>query len=338
VVEVLHCDRCGNRLPISQAPDEPCAKCGNVQTPEVATRPPASGRHERSPTRGTPAPDGAESRREGRRGLPAAAGSSVAIFAVATVSGTLVAVALGLLLMGKAEAPAPASAGPPAPAPAAGIDTRAAPGPRLAAPAPAPPAPVPEAAPPPTPPKDDGDDFFAKLRAESETRRVKIGEAQAEKRRPFRERMERTVAKWDPAWKIVDCGDDVHFPGVNPCEHLGKRGVLVTHPLNRGTPCALERIVNVPADGRTEVVVIVAPSVRDRGADWELRILVDGKRIGKQAVPPGGGAASWRTFKFGLERFAGRKVKLRLENASGGPANPWKWEFGYWAEARVVTE
>jgi hypothetical protein len=269
------------------------------------------------------------------------------VFAVAAVSGTLVAVAVGLLLTGESETTAPVPVESPAPAP---VGAAAAPVNVAAAPVPgAPPrpglepvAPVPEAAPPPAPPKDDSggdDDFFAKLRAESESRREKIAEAQAEKRRPFEERVARAVSRWDPAWRVVNSGgDDPNTPIIDPCDYLDRKNVLVTHPFNRGTPCAIERTVDVPADGRTELVVTVAPCDRDAVADWELRVLVDGERVGTRAVGPGGGAAAWHTFRFDLGRFAGRNVTLRLEHAAGGPRNVWNWEHAFWAEARVVTK
>ncbi|MHC4251729.1 MAG: hypothetical protein ACYS9X_21620 [Planctomycetota bacterium] len=337
MVEIRHCDRCGNRLPINQPLDEPCGKCGHVQQEEPAA---AGGTRAHPPSGGTAARQDSARTRETRR-APAATGSNVTVFAVAAVSGTLVAVAVGLLLMGESETSAPVPVGSPAPAP---VGEAAAPVPE-APPRPEPeaaPAPVPGTVPPPAPPKDDGDeedDFFAKLRAESESRRVKIAEAQAEKRRPFEERVKRAVSRWDPAWRVVNSGgDDPNTPMVNPCDYLDRKNVLVTHPFNRETPCTLERTVDVPAGGRTELVVTVAPCDRDAVADWELRVLVDGERVGTRAVGPGGGGAAWHTFRFDLGRFAGRNVTLRLEHASGGPRNPWNWEHAYWAEARVVTE
>ncbi len=355
MVEVLHCDRCGVRMPVGHPPGEPCGSCGYVLPAEAsvaaprarqASRPssrPSSHASSHTSSHATTARHGASDAREPRQ-LPDFARSNVTIFAVAAVTGALAAVAIGLLLRGGPEAPEPA--------PIAGPPPVAEPAPRPP-PAPAPPAsvfrtplesePAPVArelspAPAPAPPKADEDDFFAKLRAESEGRRVQIGEAEAEKRLPIQRRMERAVARWDPDWNIVDAGDDPNLPGINPCVRSGRKNVLVTHPVKRGMPCALERSVDIPASGRTELVVTVAPHDADAVADWVLRALVDGKPIGRRVVGWVNGSPKWQAFRFGLTRFAGRTVKLRLEHMNGGPRNPWNWEFAFWGEARIVTD
>ena len=67
--------------------------------------------------------------------------------------------------------------------------------------------------------------------------------------------------------------------------------------------------------------------------DWELRVLANGEVIHKQTVDRNG--PRWKQVTVDLSRFAGKTVKLRLENC----ANNWSFEFGYWSdlELKVAT-
>ncbi len=209
MVEILHCDRCGVRMPLDRAPGEACS-CGFV--PERA---PENAGPRRSSTRATPVHRGA-SRRATPRPQSNSAGSNAPVVVVAMATGFLVAVAAALLLMGRSEpetpvsvptvlpepAPDPAPAPAPDPAPAlapepapAAIDART-----PAEPVPAtPPAPAPAPAPAPVADgggTDDGD-FFAKLRADSEKRRPKwVG----------RWRPAEMSKAWKPMkWDVTEC-------------------------------------------------------------------------------------------------------------------------------------
>lgn len=141
--------------------------------------------------------------------------------------------------------------------------------------------------------------------------------------RAARERREKELR----AWKQANSGGESHFE-VLP-EHRGRGPALVTHPVAREQPSGLEREIDVPAGKRTTLVFVVAPHAQ---GDWELRALVDGKERLRQAVGPPGG--EWREVRVDLSDAAGRRVKVRLENAP----TQWSWEFGYWADFELRTE
>lgn len=143
--------------------------------------------------------------------------------------------------------------------------------------------------------------------------------------------MEARYPNWDPAWTVVSCGSDMN-PGVRP-EYLGRKNVLMTHPLDRQIPCRLVQEVELAA-GKRHSLDLVVSSHSEKGADWELRVLANGEEIAKQTIGPVNGEAAWQTLRFDLSKYAGKKVTVELQNA----ANSWAWEAGYWASAKIVTQ
>jgi putative membrane-bound dehydrogenase-like protein len=136
-----------------------------------------------------------------------------------------------------------------------------------------------------------------------------------------------SVALWNPDWKVI-CPP---FEGAPKklSEYAGRNNVLMTHPISREKPAALEANFKVPAGQRTLLEFYVAA---DDLGDWELRVLADGKRIHRERVNKT--APRWKKVSLDLTPFAGRTVALRLENAT----NNWSWEFGYWADLTLRTE
>ena len=135
-----------------------------------------------------------------------------------------------------------------------------------------------------------------------------------------------SVALWNPEWKL-NVPDFEHSPLKLP-EFAGRRNVLLTHPFEKDKPSALERTVTVPKDKRTTLAVTVA--AHDQG-DWELRVFANDQLIKKQIIDKKG--ERWKTVTVDLTPFAGKTVKLKLENA----ANDWNWEFAYWGEVRLSS-
>ena len=133
-----------------------------------------------------------------------------------------------------------------------------------------------------------------------------------------------SVALWNPDWR-VSCPPFEGAPAKLP-EYAGRHNVLMTHPANRLTGAALERMVSVPAGAKASLVFSVA--AHERG-DWELRVLADGKLLRSQIVNGSGGR--WEKVVVDLSGLAGRTVPLRLENC----ANGWAWEFGYWSDLEL---
>ena len=137
--------------------------------------------------------------------------------------------------------------------------------------------------------------------------------------------------RWSKDWTVVDLGPDMS-PGIR-AEYLGKQNVLMTHPLDRGNACHLARTVELAAGKKHRLEFAVAGH-DDAGADWELRVLVNGKQVFKKTIGPVDGKAAWQPISVDLTPYAGQKAGLRLENAPNG----WSWEAGYWTVPAIVSE
>ncbi len=135
-----------------------------------------------------------------------------------------------------------------------------------------------------------------------------------------------SIALWAPGWQ-VDCPEFEGAPAKYP-EAVGRRNVLMTHPIDARRPAALVRAINLPREGKTALKFAVA--AHDQG-DWELRVVIDGEVILRQPVTHE--VPRWKDVSLDLTRYAGRRVVIRLENA----ATDWSWEFGYWADLRLET-
>ena len=111
----------------------------------------------------------------------------------------------------------------------------------------------------------------------------------------------RAVAEFAPGWGVSNCGHAMN-PGQS-ASFRGKSNVLVTHPLDRDTPCTLARTVDVPPGKRTVLAVVVSHHPR---GDWNLKLKVDGqqkhetKPISTKTCPDG-----WRRVEFDLRDWSG---------------------------------
>ncbi len=137
------------------------------------------------------------------------------------------------------------------------------------------------------------------------------------------------VSKFASGWKAKHCGDDMN-PGLRNSE-LGKKNVLVTHPLDQTTGCKLFKEVSLPAGKKSALRLTVG---RHPEGDWLLIVTAGGKEvlrkpIDKQTAPDG-----WTVVEVDLCDFAGEKVKLELINQPTG----WRYEAGYWADIRFTSQ
>ncbi|MGQ9650459.1 MAG: ADP-ribosylglycohydrolase family protein [Phycisphaerae bacterium] len=135
------------------------------------------------------------------------------------------------------------------------------------------------------------------------------------------------LAKFAPGWMARDCGADMS-PGIR--DELGKKNVLVTHPLSESMPCVLGRRVDIPPGKKTTLHLVVGHHPE---GDWVLRVSADRqlvhKVIGKETAPDG-----WTSIDVDLSEYAGRVVTLQLTNE----ANGWSYEAAYWATIDIATE
>ncbi len=132
------------------------------------------------------------------------------------------------------------------------------------------------------------------------------------------------LAKFAPGWMAKDCGD-VMSPGVR--DVLGKKNVLVTHPLSETMPCVLGRRVDILPDKKTVLHLVVGHHPE---GDWLLSVTADRelvrKVIGKETAPDG-----WTSIDVDLSDYAGQLITLQLINA----ANGWSYEAAYWARIEI---
>ncbi len=135
------------------------------------------------------------------------------------------------------------------------------------------------------------------------------------------------VGEWAPGWRLIKTGTEMD-PGLRPL--FGEPSVLVTHPVSQSEPAALEARVTLPK-GSPRLVLSVASWPEPSNSDWELRVLADGNEVAREVIHSPG---KWRNVSVDLSRYAGRTVRLRLENAAGG-GSPWSYEGGYWSRIRV---
>ncbi len=138
------------------------------------------------------------------------------------------------------------------------------------------------------------------------------------------------VGRVAPGWTLAGSGDAME-PGVRE-SFQGRGPVLVLHPISRTEPAALERTLRLPA-GKPALSLEVTSFPDQADADWELRVLADGAPVHSEVVHSPG---AWKTVRVDLSRHAGRKVRLRVENAAGGRRD-WAWEAAYIARLGLET-
>jgi len=136
------------------------------------------------------------------------------------------------------------------------------------------------------------------------------------------------VAKFAPGWKVAKCGQDMD-PGLYE-EMLGKKNVLVTHPLDRNIGCVLSNKVKIPDGKKTKLRLVVGHHPQ---GDWVLLVKADGKELFKTPVGKETAKDGWVLIEVDLSEYAGKEINLELVNQPSG----WAFEAGYWAEIELVS-
>jgi hypothetical protein len=137
------------------------------------------------------------------------------------------------------------------------------------------------------------------------------------------------VEKFAPGWQIASCGPDME-PGLR-AEELGKKGVLVTHPLDAQTGCVLSKSVAIPAGQKTTLCLSVGHHPQ---GDWDLIVRADGKLLLRQPIDKTTAPGGWADVVVDLSPLAGQTVKIELVNQP----TAWAWEAGYWASIRIASD
>ncbi len=114
-------------------------------------------------------------------------------------------------------------------------------------------------------------------------------------------------------------------------DHMGRPGVVRTHPISRDAPAQISGKFTIPAGKKTTLQIDVSHDAR---GDWRLVVAGPNGRLLDEMVNKAACKDGWATFTVDLTRYAGEDVSLRMWNQ----ANDWSYEFAYWGSARVVSE
>ena len=151
--------------------------------------------------------------------------------------------------------------------------------------------------------------------------------ASRRKRRPGVSRnLPADVERFASGWKVRDWGGPAMKPGLRT-QWMGRRNILVTHPLSREVPCVLSRGVEVRAGKNTWIEFTVNNHPR---GDWKLIVRVNGAEVFAKSIEQ----SKWQKHRVELTKYGGRTVTLELENRATG----WAFEAGYWDEIKVVEK
>jgi hypothetical protein len=141
--------------------------------------------------------------------------------------------------------------------------------------------------------------------------------------------LKQAVEKFAPGWAIAHCGSDMN-PGLRG-EEIGRKNVLVTHPLDKDTPCVLSRKVDLPAGKKTTLRLAVGHHPE---GDWDLVVRADMREIVRKTVGKTTATSGWLDVTVDLSEYQGKSILLELYNQPTG----WCFEAGYWAKISIETE
>jgi len=164
-------------------------------------------------------------------------------------------------------------------------------------------------------------------------RRMVTGNAAVAVKRPRRQvkqdpEWQWTIQKVAPGFKVCNVGEG----GVVHHRVFRNATAVQTHPLNRRTPSSLVREFQVPENKKTRLNMRVSHHPH---GDWQLRVVVAGEVIAEKII--GSSSVSddeWLDVTVDLTRFAGRRIRLSIENRP----NDWRNEWAYWNRVSVVSE
>jgi hypothetical protein len=153
----------------------------------------------------------------------------------------------------------------------------------------------------------------------SESRRLKQAE----------QKMKKDVEKFIPGWAMANCGSEMN-PGLRADER-GHKNVLVTHPLDKDTPCVLSRKIEIPAGKKTSIKLMVG---RHSEGDWDLVVRADMRELLRKSVDKTTAPSGWLEVSVDLSEYQGKSVLMELYNQPSG----WCNEAAYWEKISIVTE
>ncbi len=134
------------------------------------------------------------------------------------------------------------------------------------------------------------------------------------------------LERFAPGWAAAQCGWDMDPRLAWRLE--GRKGVLVTHPLNETTPCVLRRTLAVPPDGHYRLHLEVG---HHPDGDWVLVVKVNDAEHLRQTIGDSN-LKGWQEIDVPLRGSPGESLTIELFNQPSG----WFCEAAYWAAVKVL--
>jgi putative membrane-bound dehydrogenase-like protein len=136
-----------------------------------------------------------------------------------------------------------------------------------------------------------------------------------------------TLQQVAPGFSIAAVGEG----GVRSHSVFRNRKAVQTHPIKRGEACVLTRELTVPAGKKTMLMISVSHHPH---GDFQLVVRADGKALVDQPINSKTVTNEWADLKIDLSKYAGKKIKLAIENKP----SDWQNEWAYWNRVLVVSE
>ncbi|MFP6610956.1 MAG: PVC-type heme-binding CxxCH protein, partial [Pirellulales bacterium] len=134
-----------------------------------------------------------------------------------------------------------------------------------------------------------------------------------------------TLQRVAPGFSMTAVGEG----GARFHSSFRNRAAVQTHPLDRRRPCVLERTVKIPAGEKTRLLISVSHHTH---GDFQLVVRADGKVLEDRIVGAKTVKDEWADLQIDLSSYAGKRVKLTIENKP----NDWRNEWAYWNQIKLV--
>jgi len=139
--------------------------------------------------------------------------------------------------------------------------------------------------------------------------------------------LSKEMSRFAPGWKVTKCRAK---GSQGLCDALGRKNVLVTHPLDKDLGCVISRKVQI-GEGKTVLRLTLG---HHPSGDWDLIVKVNGKEEFKKTIAKKTAQKGWLDVEVDLSKYAGKKVKIELVNQ---PTGQWLHEAGYWGKIKLVN-
>ena len=131
------------------------------------------------------------------------------------------------------------------------------------------------------------------------------------------------VEKFAAGWKVKNWGGPAMKPGLRKTWQ-GRKHVLMTHPRSQQLACVLSRQIAIPDDQTT--MLRFAVNNHPQGT-WTLVVRINDQEVLKKSIE----TSQWQEVQLDLTKYAGKTVKLELENR----ASDWAFEAAYWHQLEI---